>query len=73
MGTRYNRRKIHNDVIEFLQTHFRDKTFNTFIRENIALAEAPSFGKTIYDHNPASNGAKDYRTLCREIIKQEQA
>lgn len=73
VGTRYNRRKIHNDVIEFLQVHFRDKTFNTFIRENIALAEAPSFGKTIYDHNPASNGAKDYKTLCREIIKQEQA
>lgn len=72
VGTRYNRRKIHNDVIEFLQVHFRDKTFNTFIRENIALAEAPSFGKTIYDHNPVSNGAKDYKMLCKEIIKQEQ-
>lgn len=72
VGTRYNRRKIHNDVIEFLQIHFRDKTFNTFIRENIALAEAPSFGKTIYDHNPLSNGAKDYKMLCKEIIKQEQ-
>lgn len=72
VGTRYNRRKIHKDVIEFLQIHFRDKTFNTMIRENIALAEAPSFGKTIYDHNPTSNGAKDYKTLCKEIIKQER-
>lgn len=72
IGTRFNRRKMHNDVIEFLQIHFRDKTFNTIIRENIALAEAPSFGRTIYDHNPSSNGAKDYKSLCKEIIKQEQ-
>jgi chromosome partitioning protein len=71
IGTRFNRRKMHNDVIEFLQIHFRDKIFNTVIRENIALAEAPSFGKTIYDHNPSSNGAKDYKMLCKEIIKQE--
>lgn len=72
IGTRFNRRKMHKDVIEFLQIHFRDMTFNTVIRENIALAEAPSFGKTIYDHNPSSNGAKDYKSLCKEIIKQEQ-
>lgn len=71
IGTRFNRRKMHKDVVEFLQIHFRDKTFNTVIRENIALAEAPSFGKTIYDHNPTSNGAKDYKTLCKEILKQE--
>lgn len=73
IGTRFNRRKIHKDVMEFLQIHFRDKTFNTVIRENIALAEAPSFGKTIYDHNPTCNGAKDYKTLCKEIIKQEKS
>lgn len=72
IGTRFNRRKMHKDVIEFLQIHFRDMTFNTVIRENIALAEAPSFGKTIYEHNPASNGAKDYKSLCKEIVKQEQ-
>jgi chromosome partitioning protein len=71
IGTRFNRRKMHNDVVEFLQIHFRDKTFNTVIRENIALAEAPSFGKTIYDHHPLSNGAKDYKLLCKEIMRQE--
>lgn len=72
VGTRFNRRKIHHDVIEFLQIHFREKLFNTVIRENIALAEAPSFGKTIYEHNQYSNGAKDYKQLCKEIIKQEK-
>ncbi len=72
LGTRFNRRKMHHDVVEFLQIHFREKVFNTVIRENIALAEAPSFGKTIYEHNQYSNGAKDYKTLCKEIIKQER-
>lgn len=72
IGTRFNRRKMHHDVIEFLQIHFRDTLYHTVIRENIALAEAPSFGKTIYDHNASCNGAKDYKMLCKEIIKQEQ-
>jgi chromosome partitioning protein len=45
--------------------------FNTLIRDNIALAEAPSFGKTIFEYKPKSYGAEDYLSLCRETIKRE--
>lgn len=72
IGTRVNRRRIHNDVIEYLRTNFKEYTFATVIRESIALAEAPSFGKDIYSHNPNCNGARDYKALCKEIIKKEQ-
>ena len=42
--------------------------FKTRIRRNIKLAESPSFGQTIFQYEPASNGAQDYRSLAKEVI-----
>lgn len=44
--------------------------FQTKIRRNIRLAEAPSFGRPIFEYDPHSNGAEDYRSLAGEIIGQ---
>jgi chromosome partitioning protein len=41
--------------------------FETKIRRNIKLAEAPSFGKPILTYDPQSNGAADYRKLAEEL------
>jgi chromosome partitioning protein len=38
------------------------------IRRNVKLAEAPSFGKTIFDYEPWCPGAMDYRMLAREVL-----
>jgi len=43
-------------------------TFQTRIRRNIRLAEAPSFGQSIFQYAPGSNGAEDYRQLAQEIL-----
>lgn len=64
-----NRLKLHNEVFENLRRYFGDKLFKTFIRRNIALAEAASFGQPIFDYAPRSHGAHDYAALCQEIIK----
>ena len=32
------------------------------------LAEAPSFGRTIFEHAPDSNGARDYESFCNEFL-----
>ncbi|UCF16497.1 MAG: ParA family protein [Phycisphaerales bacterium] len=37
----------------------------TFIRRNIKLAEAPSYGKTIFEYEPNCNGARDYWNVAR--------
>ena len=42
--------------------------FSTRIRRNIRLAEAPSFGQTIFEYAPHSNGAEDYRRLSAEVL-----
>lgn len=46
----------------------RAKIFDTTIRRNIRLAEAPSFGESIFEYAPHSNGAQDYRQFAEEIL-----
>ena len=41
--------------------------YRTKIRRNIRLAEAPSFGQSIFDYDPKSNGADDYADLAAEV------
>jgi chromosome partitioning protein len=43
------------------------KVYETRIRRNIKLAEAPGFGQTILSYDPGSNGAADYIALAAEI------
>lgn len=46
--------------------------FNTTIRRNIKLAEAPSFGQTIFQYASNSAGAADYSVLAEEVMKMEK-
>ncbi|HBV62054.1 MAG TPA: chromosome partitioning protein ParA [Rhodopirellula sp.] len=70
--------EVTTDIEEFFQASkggrefFRQaKFFDTRIRRNIRLAEAPSFGKSIFQYAPQSNGAADYQGLAEEVLEQE--
>jgi chromosome partitioning protein len=58
------------EVVEQLQSRFGERVYRTVIRENIRLAEAPSFGKPIVHYEPRSAGAHDYRALAQELMGQ---
>jgi chromosome partitioning protein len=45
------------------------RVFDTTIRRNVKLAESPSFGQTIFDYAPGSNGAEDYANLAQEMLE----
>jgi chromosome partitioning protein len=47
------------------------RIFNTRIRRNIKLAEAPSFGQSIFDYAAKSTGATDYAELVAEVLAAE--
>ena len=49
------------------------RMFTTRIRRNIRLAEAPSFGQSILEYAPTSNGAEDYRGLAEEVLAMSVA
>ena len=71
IGTMYNPKKsISREVMEETEKRLPGKLFTTMIRENVALQEAPSWGKTIFEYKPESNGAEDYMALTEEIIRR---
>jgi len=59
------------EVVEEIRGRFADITYNTIIRENVRIAECPSFGQPIMQYDPRSAGAADYRALAGEVIQQE--
>ena len=70
--TMFDKRKIlHKDVLDTIIMYFDDRVFQTKVRTNIALAEAPATGKDIFDYDSRSNGAFDYARIAMEIIEME--
>ncbi len=49
------------------------RIYATRIRRNIRLAEAPSFGQSIFQYAGDSHGADDYRQLAEELIASPAA
>lgn len=73
IATKYDGRKnLNNEVLKTIQKHFKTLVFKTPIRDNIALAEAPSYGQTIFEYRNKSHGAEDYLSLCKEILKRSK-
>ncbi|MFZ0565779.1 MAG: ParA family protein [Chlamydiales bacterium] len=62
------RTRLSVDVIDELKKRFKGIVYNTCIRETVKLAECPSFGQPITIYDTKSPGAKDYRSLAKELI-----
>jgi len=70
LPTRYDgRNNLHLEVLNTLLAQVPE-TLPTVIRQNIALAEAPSHGQTIFEYAPNSHGAEDYAALAGEVLKR---
>jgi len=67
--TQYDQRKtLNRSVSDLIKDSFCDKIFQTVIRDNVALAEAPINGQSIFEYNNKANGAKDYMSLAEEVL-----
>jgi len=64
------RTNLAQEVEQNVRQHFGDKVFWTVIPRNIRLAEAPSFGQTIFEYAPTSQGASTYRRLAEEVERR---
>lgn len=63
------RRRLSKEIEKKVRDYFKDKAFKTVIRENVSLAESPSYGQTIFQYRPTCHGAEDYLRLAREVIR----
>ena len=69
IGTQFDARKnLNREVVEKIREYFADKLFETLIHDNVALAEAPSYGQTIFEYRPDCRGAQDYLALSQEAV-----
>jgi chromosome partitioning protein len=64
-----SRTSLSDQVYQELKKYFGEKLFSTIIPRNVRLAEAPSFGKAIVEHDKWSKGARAYKQLAKEISK----
>ncbi|MDP3981654.1 MAG: ParA family protein [Chlamydiota bacterium] len=62
-----SRKNLHHTLLHQIEKEYDVKVFSAFIRDNIALAEAPKYGQSIFDYKGASFGAQDVMSLCIEI------
>lgn len=67
--TMYDTRLVlSKQVEEEIKEFFKNKVFSTVIPRNVKLAEAPSFGKSIFEYDIKSKGAQAYLQLTEEIL-----
>ena len=58
------------EIVDQLRERFGDLVYRTVIRENVRLAECPSFGEPITLYDTRSAGAQDYRALAEDVDAQ---
>lgn len=59
---------LSEQVASELRKYFGEKVFKTVIPRNVRLAEAPSYGVPISEHDKWSKGARAYKALTKELI-----
>jgi chromosome partitioning protein len=65
-----SRTSLSGQVYDELKKHFGDKVFKTIIPRNVRLAEAPSHGKAILEHDKWSKGARAYKQFTKEVLER---
>lgn len=67
-----SRTSLSEQVLTEVKKHFSDKLFTTIIPRNVRLAEAPSYGQPILQHDKWSKGARAYKQLAKEVVDYGQ-
>lgn len=71
LRTMYDKRnKLAQDVANELLTHFGPQVLASVIPRNVRLAEAPSFGQSIFEFDANSTGAAAYLALAQELSRR---
>ncbi len=62
------RTNLSQQVVDSVRQYLKDQVFQTIIPRNVRLAEAPSYGMSIFEYDPKSAGAEAYRKLAEELL-----
>src|SRR5256885_13284844 len=67
-----SRTNLSAQVVADVRAHFGERVYQTVIPRTVRLSEAPSFGKSVLEHDPSGAGARAYRALAKEFIERHR-
>jgi len=67
------RTSLNTAVVRDVREHFENVVFETVIPRSVRIAEAPSHGRTVIEHDPQGPGALAYKALAKEFIARQAA
>ena len=70
--TMYNNTKLANEVISQVEQNLPKKMYKTVIPRSVRVGEAPSFGKTVLEHDPYNPAALAYGNAAREFLQRHR-
>src|SRR3954451_20131088 len=63
-----DRTRLSRDVERELREHWPGRVFKTVVPRSVRVAEAPSYGIPVSEHDPKSAGSRAYRNLADEVL-----
>ncbi|MBE2205557.1 MAG: ParA family protein [Chthoniobacterales bacterium] len=67
------RTNLNPAVVAEVREHFQEVVYTTLIPRTVRFAEAPSHGRTIFEHDPAGTGAAAYAALAQEFLERQKS
>jgi chromosome partitioning protein len=64
---------LSRQVVEEVSNYFPDQIYRSTIPRTIRIGEAPSHGRTIFEHDPSGPGAQAYAALADEFLTRHAA
>ncbi len=64
------RTNLSRQVVEEVSNYFPEQLYKSVIPRTIRIGEAPSHGKTIFEHEPNGIGSLAYRAAAEEFLKR---
>lgn len=68
-----SRTNLSAQVVAEVRQHFGERVYRMIVPRSVRLSEAPSFGKSILEHDPHGVGAYAYRAVAREFLKRHSS
>lgn len=62
------RTNLSRQVVEEVSNYFPDQLYQSVVPRSIRIGEAPSHGKTIFEHDPQGSGSRAYRAAAEEFL-----
>jgi chromosome partitioning protein len=63
-----DRTRLARDVERELREHLPARVFKTVVPRSVRVAEAPSYGVPVQEHDPRSRGSRAYRAFAEEVL-----